>query len=337
VGPDPLEVADGVVAQEVAALAELDRSWAKIRDWLVALLGDERDPLVAEEVLALPGLEELVALRAVSEVERTGRFDVCIVDCAPTGSTLRLLRLPDALRWFMENFFQIKRDAARLVRPLARGLGAGRFVAPDEVFAAAESLYQEIRAVREILLDTERTSARLVVNPARIVVDETRRSFAYLSLYGVATDALLVNRVLPADARGGYFATWAEREARELAEIERGFPLPILQAPLRPREPIGVEALAALGRDLYGERDPAALLARNRPLRLEKRGAHTVLSIELPGVALDEVEVTACAGDLLLSVRDAQRRIALPRSLAGHRIEAARLEAGVLEIELAAP
>ncbi len=337
VGPDPLEVAAGVVAQEVAALAELDRSWSRIRDWLVALLGDERDPLVAEEVLALPGLEELVALRAVREVERTGRFDVCVVDCAPTGSTLRLLRLPDALRWFMENFFQWKRDAARLVRPLARSLGAGRLVAPDEVFAAAERLYQEIRDVREILLDVDRTSARLVVNPARIVVDETRRSFAYLSLYGVATDALLVNRVLPAHASGGYFASWAEREARELAEIERCFPLPILRAPLRPREPIGVEALAELARDLYGERDPAALFARSQPIRLEKRGAHTLVAIELPGVEQGEIEVAGCAGDLLVSVRDAVRRVALPRSLAGHSVEAARLEKGVLEIELAPP
>jgi arsenite/tail-anchored protein-transporting ATPase len=191
--------------------------------------------------------------------------------------------------------------------------------------------------VREMLLDNERTSARLVVNPARIVVDETRRSFAYLSLYGIASDALLVNRVLPADASGGYFAGWATREARELAEIERCFPLPILRAPLRPREPIGVEALAALGRELYGQRDPAELLARTRPIRLEKRGAHTRLSIELPGVALDEIDVAGCAGDLLLSVRDAQRRIALPHSLRGHRVESARLLEGVLEIDLAPP
>jgi arsenite-transporting ATPase len=146
-----------------------------------------------------------------------------------------------------------------------------------------------------------------------------------------------VNRVLPADASGGYFAGWAAREARELAEIERCFPLPILRAPLRPREPIGVAALAALARELYGERDPAALLARTRPFRLEKRGGCTRLSIELPGVARDEVEVAGCAGDLLLSVRDAQRRITLPASLRGHRVASARLAEGVLQIDLAPP
>ena len=93
----------------------------------------------------------------------------------------------------MENFFDVKRRAARLVRPVATKLGAGRLVAPDSVFEALERLYHEIEDVRQILLDETRTSARLVVNPARVVVDETRRSFAYLSLYGVATDAVLVN------------------------------------------------------------------------------------------------------------------------------------------------
>jgi len=218
VGPQALEVAPGVVAQEVAALAELDRSWSEIQDWLHAFLRSDTEELVAEELLVFPGLEELVALRAVRMVEALGEFDVCVVDCAPTGSTLRLLRFPDVLRLFMENFFDIKRRAARFVRPIATRLGAGRIVAPDSVFEAVERLYHEIEDVRQILLDETRTSARLVVNPARVVVDETRRSFAYLSLYGVATDAVLVNRVLPQEATGGYFARWAEREKQELAD-----------------------------------------------------------------------------------------------------------------------
>ena len=126
VGPQALEVAPGVVAQEVAALAELDRSWSEIQRWLQALLRADTDELVAEELLVFPGLEELVALRAVREVEALSEFDVCVVDCAPTGSTLRLLRFPDVLRFFMENFFDIERRAARWVRPIAKRLGAGR-------------------------------------------------------------------------------------------------------------------------------------------------------------------------------------------------------------------
>ena len=147
-------------------------------------------------------MEELISLRAVREVEATGEFDVCVVDCAPTGATLRMLRFPDALRFFMENFFEMKRRGARLVRPLMNRLHAGRLVPREEVFDAFERLYREVEDVRQILLDGDRTTARLVVNPARVVIEETRRSFAYLSLYGVATDAVIVNRELPRAAAG---------------------------------------------------------------------------------------------------------------------------------------
>ncbi len=333
VGPQAVEVAPGVVAQEVAALAELDRSWSEIQQWLHAFLRPDTEELVAEELLVFPGLEELVALRAVRVVEALDEFDVCVVDCAPTGSTLRLLRFPDVLRLFMENFFDVKRRAARLIRPIATRLGAGRIVAPDSVFEAVLRLYREIEDVRQILLDETRTSARLVVNPARVVVDETRRSFAYLSLYGVATDAVLVNRVLPEAAAGGYFARWAELERRELSEIASSFPVPLFHAPLLPSEPIGVPALRGLARELYGERDPAARFAEGRPIRLEKRDGCTRLEIDLPSATRDEIEVTARGDELLVRVRDAQRLIALPASVAGRSVAAVRLDKGVLSIE----
>jgi arsenite-transporting ATPase len=171
------------------------------------------------------------------------------------------------------------------------------------------------------------------VNPTRVVVDETRRSFAYLSLYGVATDAVLVNRVLPQAASGGYFARWAEHERRELAEIESSFPVPIFHAPLRSSEPIGVDALRALARDMFGERDPAALFAHGRPIRLQKTDARTCLEIDLPNATRDEIDVTAIGDELLVRVRDAQRRIALPASVAGRSVAAVRLVRGVLAIE----
>ena len=336
VGPTPVEVAPRVLAQEVAALAELDRSWSEIQEWLHGLLSSDTDEMVAEELLVFPGLEELVALRAVREVEARGDIDVCVVDCAPTGSTLRMLRLPDVLRLFMENFFDMKRRAVNAMRPVAQKLGAGRLFAPDSVFEAFERLYAEIEDVREILLDTGRTSARLVVNPARVVVDETRRSFAYLSLYGVATDAVLVNRVLPAEASTGYFARWAEREKSELAAIEESFPVPRFQAPLLAQEPIGVEALRRLAEAVYGDRDPAERFTDARPIRLEKRDGRTRLEIDVPHAMQDEVEVLAHGEELLVRVRDAQRRISLPASVAGRSIESAKLDEGVLVVTFAA-
>jgi arsenite-transporting ATPase len=332
VGASPVAVCEGVVAQEVQVLAELERSWSEIRAFLRELLRHDADELVSEELLVFPGLEELMALRAVREVEATGECDVCVVDCAPTGATLRMLRFPDALRIFMENFFDLKRRGVRLVRPVMERMGAGLFVPTEEVYDAFERLYRDVEDVRHILLDNERTSARLVVNPARVVVAEARRSFAYLSLYGVATDAVLVNRVLPGDACEGYFARWKERERSELSEIHASFPIPILEAPLFPAELIGESALSRLSEAVYGARDPAELMARGRPIRLEKRAGRARLEIDLPGASKEEVDVGVSGGDLAVRVRDAERLIALPASLAGLELERVRLHAGVLEV-----
>lgn len=325
-------VGEGVCAREVRAQSELDRSWTSVQRWLRALLREEADTLVAEELLAFPGIEELMALRAVREVEATGDFDVCIVDCAPTGSTMRMLRFPDALRIFMTHFFELERRGARLLRPLLRGSSAGRLLPQEDFFDAFERLYEEIEAVSTILLDETRTSARLVTIPSRVVLDETRRSFAYLSLYGIGTDALLVNRVLPDAATGGYFARWREREAEALAEIAASFPVPTHRVALRPREVIGAEALAALGGEIFGDVDPAARLAQGRPIRLRRVAGRTRLEIDLPGVAKEDVDVMAKGSDLHVRVRDGRRSIGLPDSLVGRPVERVRLREGRLEI-----
>jgi arsenite-transporting ATPase len=332
VGARPVAIAPNVVAQEVNVLAEIDRSWSEIQAFLRQLLKASADELVAEEILVFPGLEELVALRAIREVEALGEFDVCVVDCAPTGSTLRMLRFPDALGVFMGGLFDFKRRAARAVRPLLEAVGVHGLVPRDEVFAAFERLVRDVDDVRQILLDGDRTTARLVTNAARVVVDETRRSFAYMSLYGVATDAVLVNRLLPEGVHGGFFAKWAEREHAELAALDAGFGVPLLRARLRAREPIGVDALAELAREVYGDRDPAAVLHRGRTLRWRRVGAATLLEIDLPNVAKEEIEVAVRGEDLHLRVRDARRAIALPASLVGRPLTSSDLRNDTLTL-----
>jgi len=331
VGASPVEIAPGLAAQEIGVLSELDRAWSDVQEWLRALLREDTDDLVAEELLVFPGMEELVSLRAVREVEATGAFDTCVVDCAPTGATLRMLRFPDALRIFMENFFDLERRGARLLRPLVDRISAG-LIPKEAFFEGFERLYREVEDVRQILLDGDRTSARLVVNPARVVVEEARRSFAYLSLYGVATDAVVVHLELPDGARGGFFERWAERERREQADIAASFPVPILHAPLHPREVRGTDALRRLAEEVYGDRDPAELFTRARPVRLHTEGGAPVLEIDLPNASKEDVELGVLGDELVIRVRDARRLVALPASLAGRRVASTRWEAGTLRI-----
>lgn len=333
VGARPVPVAEGVVAQEVSVLEELDRSWSSLQRFLRGLLREDTDPLVAEELLVFPGLEELVALRAIRDVEATGDFDVCVVDCAPTGSTLRMLRFPDVLGFLMQDFFELERRGARLLRPVLSRFRAGALLPDEEIFDTIERLWTDVDDVRQILLDTSRTTARLVVNPAQVVLAEARRSFAYLSLYGVSTDAVIVNRVLPVEAQGGWFSRWAKREQATLAEIRASFPVPLFEAPLLPQELGGLPALKAMAARLYDRVDPAGLLCEGQPIRLRKHAGRTCLEIELPGATKEGLEVIARGEDLLIRWRDVSRIVALPRSVVGRTVARARLRDGVLSVE----
>lgn len=337
VGPKPVDIAERVVAREVSVFEELAHSWFEIQNWLRELLRDEADEMVVEELLVFPGLEELMALRAVCEAEASGEFDVCVVDCAPTGSALRMLRYPDVLEIFMEHIFEFQRKGAQLIRPLLNGpllggINAGRLLPSEAFFVAFERLYREVSDVRKILMDNTRTSARLIVNPAQVVIAESRRTYAYLGLYGVATDAVLINRVLPSCAADGYFARWAEREAVGLAEIAASFPIPQFTAPLHSREIIGIPALEQLASEVYAARDPAELMTRARPFRVRKQGRQTLLEIDLHGIEKDEIELLSTGSELHLRVRDVARRISLPSSIAGKPIARSHFSQGVLHV-----
>jgi arsenite-transporting ATPase len=329
-GPSLAVVAPGVEAQEIGVLSELERSWETLHAWLAPLLLEEGG-VAAEEVLVLPGFEELVALRAIAAVDQAGVHDLCVVDCAPTAATLRMLRLPEVLDLSMERFWKWKRRAARALRALAAPVGAGRFVAPDEVFDAFECLVAEVGSVRDILLDRDRASARLVTQPARVVVQETRRAHAYLALHGIATDALLINRILP-DEAGSTFARWREREREALDDIEQSFALPGLRVPMYATEPRGIESLTALGEQLYPDVDAAAQLAPAAALCFDSQPGGVRLSFALPHADAAELDVARHGDDLEISLGLARRRISLPDSVAAQELESARLEDGRLTI-----
>lgn len=332
IGSKPVEIAHRVVAREVGVLDELAQSWTEIQGFLRELLRDEADEMVVEELLVFPGLEELLALRAVCEVEATGDFDLCVVDCAPTGSALRMLRFPDALEVFMQNFFSLERAGAKLLRPLLGETSAGRLLPSEAFFRSFERLYEDVRRVRTILMDNERTTARLVVNPTQVVIAEARRTFAYLGLYGIATDAVLINRVLPEEAATGYFARWSEGERAGLEEIAASFPVPQFTAPLHKREVIGIKALDSLASETFGTTDPAEVMMDARPFRIRKVGNETSIEVDLPGMERADIDLVSTGDELHLRVRDISRRIALPLSVAGREIASSRFARGVLYV-----
>ncbi|MEX0836404.1 MAG: ArsA family ATPase, partial [Nitriliruptor sp.] len=320
---------------EIDAQQRLERHWREVRDYLVSLLawGGVGD-VEAEELVLLPGLDELFALVDLRGQVDGGRYDLIVVDCAPTAETLRLLSLPDALRWYVDRVLGPGRRVARAVRPLQRARGAAGLPVPeDDVFGAVERVHADLAAVHEMLQDPARSSIRLVANPERLIVAETQRTATSLSLFGYAVDALVVNRMLPDEVTDPYLARWKQRQAEHLTTIRDAFaPTPVLTAPLFEDELDGVAGLAGLADALYGDIDERAVLGDGRPVTVVADGDDRVLRLALPFAARDEVDLHRRGTDLHLSVAGVRRTVALPAALQRREVGAARFVDGYLEI-----
>ncbi len=337
--PQPLPLGGDVVltAQQIDAQVRLERHWREIRDYLVALFAwGGAGTVEAEELLLLPGLDELFALIDLRDQVGSGEYDLIVVDCAPTAETLRLLALPDALRWYVEHMLGPSRRMARAVRPLTRGLGAtgGSLPLPDEeVFGAVERIHGDLAAVHALLCDPQRTSVRLVVNAERLVVAESQRMATALSMFGYGVDAVAVNRLLPEAVTDPYLAGHKQRQAEHLATIHAAFsPTPVLTAPLLAGEVVGPEPLQELADALYTDLDETTVLHLDRPVEVVPDGEDRLLRVMLPFTPREAVDLHRRGGELHLRVGTVRRTVALPGALARFEVGRARFDEGVLEV-----
>jgi arsenite/tail-anchored protein-transporting ATPase len=332
-GPEVRPVVGELWGQQLDAQDRMEDSWAEIQQYLRELFrwaGVET--LEAEELSVLPGLDEVFALADIKCHAQSDEWDVIVVDCAPTAETIRLLSLPDVLARYMERLFPVGRTVNRLVSPLLSRVG-GLPTADDSVFAATQRFYDRLAGVRELLTDGRRTSIRLVVNAERLVIAEARRTHTYLSLYGYHVDAVVANRLLPAEVDDPWFAGWKALQAEHLATIHGAFaPLPIIEAGLQASEPVGVEALREFGLVLYDDEDPTARFGASDPLRVVGDGDDMALEVHLPFTERDEVELTRRSDELLLRVGPYRRAVMLPDSLRRRDVAGARLADGCLTV-----
>ena len=327
VGPEPTAVAPGLDAQQVNAQDELERHWAAVQDWLGELLVRKGvDRISAEELTVLPGMDELFGLLAIGRQHDADAYEAIVVDCAPTGETLRLLSFPDAARWWLEKAFPQQSRMVAAARPFSRGL-------PTEgAFEDVQRVARGVIAMNEVLRDHERVSIRLVLTPERLVVDEARRTFTYLALYGFLTDAVIANRVLPAEV-GAYFEGLRDRQGLLLDDARASFaPVPVLTAPHFAEEVIGPEMLDRLGDALFTGVDAGAVLHDRVTQELTVGASSAELRLDLPFAAKDDVEVKRIGHDLIVRVGGSRRALALPPVLVDYRPTGAELTDGVLHV-----
>jgi len=329
----PREIRPNLFGQEINGQEQVERRWGEIKDYLVAFFSSQGiDSIEAEELSVFPGMEELFSLMEIRHYHRTGEFEVIIVDCAPTGDTLRLLSAPEITDWYLKHIFPIGRTAAKAVRPVASRVLPFPFP-EDNVFEAIKNISLSLAEMKEILEDNEQTTIRLIVNPEKMVIKEAQRAYMFFNLFGYSVDMVIVNRILPPEVKDAYFERWKELQRDYFQLVEESFhTLPIFSLPLYQKEIVGFQALEELAQTLYNQANPAEIFCRRKPIEVEKLDGSYTLSLHLPFIEKKDVQLSQKGEELLIKVGAFKRNILLPRLLLGREVKGAKLEGEKLRI-----
>jgi arsenite-transporting ATPase len=332
-GSEPTPCGKNLFGQEVQAQQEMERHWEAVQDWMGELLAARGvDRISAEELTVPPGMDELFSLLQIKRHHEAEEYEAIVVDCAPTGETLRLLSFPDVASWWLEKVFPWEKRVVAAARPFARTF-LDVSLPSEAVFDDVQRLVRNLVAMNGILRERSSTSLRLVMNPDRMVIHEAMRTFTYLNLYGYLTDAVVVNRLFPEEVAGGYFAAWRDVQQEHMELVTSAFaPVPILRAPFFEQEVIGPEMLDRLGDELFAGLDAGAVLHEELSQELVAENGYATLRLPIPFVEKADIDLKKIGLEVIVRVGGQKRTIMLPPAMAAYRPSTARFESGALEV-----
>ena len=326
-GPEAQEIADGLFAQEVDLYYSMKKYWGNMRELMLTVFRWQGvDQIAAEEMAALPGMNEGSVLLWLEQAVREEDYDLIVVDSAPTGETLTLLTLPQVTQWWLAKAFPFQKFAFKSV-----GFGVRKTtgIPLDKGYEELEVIFEKLERIQGVLADSSTTSIRLVMNPEKMVIEEARRAYTYLQLYGYGVDSVIVNRVLPAEEvpDNSFFEGYVTSQRRYLEEIEQSFsPLPILRVPHLGQEVFGAERLDRIADAMYEDGDPTAVLHDEPTVQVREDDDAYVMDLRLPFVDDEAVEVRHRGDQLVVQVANQRRNYILPNfltyyTLAGHTLD----------------
>ena len=329
----PIKVHQNLWIQELDIQEEVQSNWGEVYRYLSVLLNATGlDEILAEELAILPGMEEVSLLLYINHYTRRKDYDVMILDCAPTGESIRFISIPTTLDWYIKKIFKMEKAIAKYVGPIASRM----YKVPipgDDYFNAIEYLFERLQGVDRLLADPETTTVRLVANPEKIVLKETQRAFMYFSLYRMNIDAIVMNRVLPPKIKDTYFQTWQESQKRYMELAEDYFsPVPILPVYLYRNEILGFERLKSLATQIYGKRNPLERFFVGEPYQLTKEDGTYCLRIKMPFAGKEHVELNKVSDELIVRMGSFKKHLLLPRQVAASKSVKARMEEDYLNV-----
>ena len=339
-GHEPKAVRPNLWGAELDALVELEQNWGAVKRYITQVLQARGlEGVQAEELAILPGMDEIFGLVRMKRHYDEGEYDVLIIDSAPTGTALRLLSLPEVSGWYMRRFYKPLQGISVALRPLVEPIfrPIAGFSLPDkEVMDAPYEFYQQIEALEKILVDNSQTSVRLVTNPEKMVIKESLRAHAYLSLYNVSTDLIVANRILPSEIQDPFFQKWKDNQQQYRQEIHENFhPLPVKEVPLFSEEMCGLAALERLKDTLYKDEDPTQVYYQETTVKVVQDRNQYTLELYLPGIAKDQVQLSKTGDELNIRIGNHRRNLVLPQALAALQPSGAKMEEDYLKIKFA--
>ena len=337
-GHDPRLVRENLWGAELDALRELEGNWGSVKRYISEVLQARGlEGVQAEELAILPGMDEIFGLVRVKRHCDEREFDVLIIDSAPTGTALRLLSLPEVAGWYMRKFYKPLQGMAQLFRPIVEPLfrPIAGFSLPDQaVMDAPYEFYEQLEVLEKILTDNSTTTVRLVTNPEKMVIKESLRAHSYLSLYNVATDLVIANRIIPDQVQDDFFRAWKESQRYYCQQIYDDFhPLPVKKVPLYAEEMCGIAALERLKQTLYGDEDPTQVYYREVTIKVVQEHNQYRLELYLPGVPKEKVELTKTGDELNIRIGNHRRNLVLPQALSLLQPTGAKMEDDYLKIK----
>jgi len=323
----PVKLGENLWIQELDIQEEIEKNWGVIHSYLSTLLNTAGlDDILAEELAILPGMEEVSLLLYINNYVREKTFDVIILDCAPTGESLRFISIPTTLEWYMKKIFKIERAVTKYIRPVAKKI----YDVPlpgDDYFAAVEKLFDRLKGVDAILVDPKITTVRLVTNPEKIVLKETQRAFMYFCLYNMNIDGIIMNRILPDEVNDVYFKNWICNQKQYIDQAKDYFsPIPIFPVNLFKSEVLGYNDLKALADQIYGNKNPLDRFFEGKPYNLTKQNGEYRLMMNLPFLEKKDIEISKLSDELIVRVTGFKRHILLPRHVAATKTVKATFE-----------
>ena len=307
----------------------MENEFSEFMDYIKKMLQTGGD---MDDLGMVPGMEELFALLKISDIQKSGKYDRIIVDCAPTGETLSLLKFPELLTWYMEKFFPIGKVGVRLLAPFSKKMFHVEMPnrnAMNEI----EKMFLKLIELQEMLKNRDITSVRIVTTPEKMVVEETKRNYMYMNLYNFNVDGLYINRILPQDIDNRFFDEWVQIQKEYINILKDSFAaLPIYEIPWYDEELKGEDNIRRIVYGVLKNRDvfESNVITERESFAETETGYQ--LDVNIPGADKGDIDLFQAASDVVIKMGNFKRNIPLPNVLRTYVISGAKYEDGVLHV-----